>query len=71
MKISKVLGANGQAACDCGKLEFHVLVRVMPDGNNHIVVLRCVDCKHELAVPFNHGGPQRSLDDYPTPEAAE
>jgi len=64
MKVSEALGVNGQAICDCGKTEFHVLFRVTPEGNNHIVALRCVDCKHELAVPYQHDGPTLGLQNY-------
>ena len=52
MRISEALGANAQAICDCGRVEFTVLLRTTPNGNNHIVALNCIDCKRELAVPF-------------------
>lgn len=57
MKISDVLRPNACTVCDCGHLEFIVLVRAMPNGNNHIIALRCAKCSHELAVPFLHGTP--------------
>lgn len=48
--------ANSKAICDCGNVEFVVLIRVMPNGSNHIVALRCPKCLHELVVPFQKGG---------------
>lgn len=57
MKPSETLGANSQAVCDCGNLTFIPLIRVEPDGNNHLVALRCTECEHELVTPYSHGGP--------------
>lgn len=64
MKISEAMGANGLTVCDCGKIEFYVLIKVLPNGNNHIVTLRCTnpECGKELATPYQHGGPTVSLD---------
>ena len=73
MKISEVLEANGLAVCDCGGIEFYVLMKVLQNGNNHIVTLRCVKpkCRKELATPYQHGGPTLQLGSYPTPEVGK
>lgn len=64
MKVSEVMGANGQVVCDCGKVDFHVLMRVEPNGNNHIVALRCAACAKEMPVPFQQGGEPVGLNQY-------
>jgi len=49
--ISKALGVNAIAVCDCGHREFHVGLRAA-GGENHIKVLECTACEKQMAVPF-------------------
>lgn len=49
--LSEELNVNGVAICDCKNRSFFVGMEVR-DGENHIRVLECTECGHQLAVPF-------------------
>lgn len=52
LTVAQVMGANGCIVCDCGHTKFTVLMRLMPNGNNHIVAVECEACEHQMVVPF-------------------
>lgn len=50
-RLSDILGVNAGVICDCKNMTFRVGIRV--EGlENHIRCLECVQCGHEMAVPF-------------------
>ena len=51
MKLTDVFPINGQVVCDCGNKSFFVGMLIV-GNNNHIRVLECDKCEHQLAVPF-------------------
>ncbi len=49
--LSEQLEVNGLAICDCKNRSFFVGLEVK-GGENHIRVLECTECGHQMAVPF-------------------
>lgn len=51
----KADGVNACSVCDCGSTEFRVGIESAPDTSNHIRLLECVHCQHQMRVPFQQG----------------
>lgn len=47
---------NGVAVCDCGHTLFYVGIKYNEaTTENHIKMLECTRCGHQMAVPFTQG----------------
>lgn len=55
----KADNVNGCAVCGCGSTEFRVGLQAGAESSNHIRVLECVHCQHQMPVPFQQGGGYR------------
>ena len=49
--LAQELKVNGIVICDCKNRSFFVGLEVIGD-ENHIRLLECTKCGHEMAVPF-------------------
>lgn len=59
--LSQALGVNGVAICDCKNRTFLVGLHVA-GPENHVRVLECAKCGHQLAVPFQTAIPAPQQD---------
>lgn len=55
-------GVNAEAICDCGARQWRVGIEVsaqhagmISNSANHIRVLQCIPCGHQLSIPFTQG----------------